>query len=1006
MSYPYLAKLWFLLLLLSCGFLSTPIYAQTTGSVSGRVTDNKSEGIPGATVLIEGTSLGSSTNVDGTYSIQNAPAGARTLVISFVGYNTQRLSVTVAAGQNVAQNASLTENATQLSEAVVVGYGTQRRQDVTGSIATVDSKQFVPGQITSPEQLIQGKVAGVSITTAGGAPGSSATIRVRGSSSLNANNDPLYVIDGVPVDKDGISGASNPLTLINPNDIETFTVLKDASATAIYGNRAANGVILITTKRGVQGDKLHVEVNSQTSLSRVARRYPVLSAAQFRDVITANGAPSQVATLGSANTNWQDQIFRTAATYDNTVSLTGNAGKVPYRVSYGNLIQEGTVITNKLTRNTGSVSLTPRLLDDHLRVDINAKGSWLDNRFIETSQVGGAVLFDPTQPVTNSETRYAPYGGYFQYLQPNGNPLGQAVGNPVAAINNRRDIGTVKRLLGNVQLDYKVHGVEGLRANLNLGLDIARGTGTVTTAPTDFGNFNTQALNQPGLNGRFTRFNQDKDMKLLEAYLAYSKQFGGTRFDIQGGYSYQTFVNQGDNFLPLRYDRSTLFNPTDILTLPRYYSKLVFVSFFGRTTFNVKDRYLLTATLRNDRTSRFLPGRNSGYFPAVGLAWRIKGEDFLKDNSLFSELKLRVGYGRTGQQDIGGAYDYLPRYVIGDGATQYVFANGTSGVTARPSGYNDRLSWETTTTYNAGLDLGFLDNRVTATVDVYQRTSDNLLANINVAAGANLTNQLNANIGSLRNRGVELGLNLSPIRSENLNWDVNLNGAYNVNKITDLGAQQAGFLGYQTGGIPGGTGTTIQVNSVGSPINAFFVRQQAYDANGRPIQGLYVDRNGDGVINDQDNLRYKRPAPLVTLGFSSNLAYRKVNLAFVLRSNIDNYVFNATAANLANYANAQGSTGFVTNLPTNVLNTSFTQQQLLTDYYVQNASFLRCENITLGYNVGKIANGAATLRLTGNVQNAFIITKYQGVDPEIADGIDNNFYPRARTYTFGLALGF
>ncbi|HEX8328197.1 MAG TPA: SusC/RagA family TonB-linked outer membrane protein [Hymenobacter sp.] len=1013
MKHPYLAKLLFLLLFAAFGFPSGA-YAQT-GTISGRVTDSKNEGIPGATVLIEGSSLGSSSNVDGTYSIQNVPAGPQTVVISFVGYNSVRRPVTVTAGQNTEVAASLTENATQLSEAVVVGYGTQRRQDVTGSVATVDSRQFVQGQVTNPEQLIQGKVAGVSITTGGGAPGAGNVIRIRGNSSLNANNDPLYVIDGVPVDKDAISGASNPLSLINPNDIETFTVLKDASATAIYGNRASGGVILITTKRGLQGEKLRVEVNSQTGVSTVARRYETLSAGAFRSLIQANGSPSQIASLGTANTDWQDQIFRTAGVYDNTISLTGNAAKIPFRVSYGNLYQEGIVITNKLKRNSGSVSLSPTILDGHLRIDINAKGSVVDNRFVDYGYVAGAALYDPTQPVRSNEARYSRYGGYFQFVNPsNGFPLGNAPTNPVAALNNSNNTSTVKRLIGNVQLDYKIHGVEGLRANVNLGIDAARGRGNNVIQPTDFGNYNTRSAD-PGVSGRYTQYSQDKDMKLLEAYLAYGKQFGGTKFDVQVGHAYQSFVNEGPNFLDYRFNRDTLVNRTDVLTAAGYYGKNVLLSYFGRTTVNVEDKYLLTATLRNDQTSRFRKGYRSGWFPAVGLAWRVKNEDFLKDNAFFSELKVRAGYGRTGQQDIGGAYDTQPRYVISSSTTQYPLGTAPTGITYSPQGYNSVLTWETTNTYNAGLDLGFFDDRLTATLDVYQRTASDLLALVNQSAGSNLTNQLNANIGSLRNRGIELGLNYGVLRGEDLNWNVNLNGAYNVNKITDLGRQAEGFVGYATGGIGGGTGNNIQIQSVGQPSNAFFVRQQVYGPDGRPVQGVYVDRNNDGSISDADNYYYKQPAPLVTLGFSSNVVYKKATFAFTLRGNVGNYVYNTNAANLGTYANAQGSTNFVNNLNPDILNTGFTRPQIFSDYYVQNASFLRCENITLGYNVGKVL-GASTLRITGNVQNAFLITKYDGVDPEVATaptttagptyGIDTNFYPRARTYTLGLALGF
>ncbi|RSK43377.1 SusC/RagA family TonB-linked outer membrane protein [Hymenobacter perfusus] len=1000
MKHPYLAKL--ALPVLLAGASVSSAYAQGIGTVSGRVLDEKGEGMPGVTVLIEGTSLGGSTNSDGSFSIQNVPSGPHTLIMSFVGYTTQRQTISVTAGQNTAVSSlTLSENTTLLNEAVVVGYGVQRKQDITGAVTSVQAKDFVKGQVTNPEQLVQGKIAGVSITTGGGAPGSASTVRIRGNSSLNASNDPLYIIDGVPVDKDGISGASNPLTLINPNDIESVTVLKDASALAIYGNRASNGVILITTKKGLQGEKLTVNLSSQTSVSSRTKTYDVLNAQQLADIVRANGSTTQIGTLGSASTNWQDEIFRTAATYDNSVSLTGSAAKIPFRVSYGNLYQEGIVITNKLKRNSGSISLSPMLFDDHLRIDINAKGTQIDNRFIDGGQIGNAVLFDPTQPVRSAEARYAPYGGYFQFLQANGNPLGQAIGNPVAALENTNNVSDVKRLIGNVQFDYKIHGVEGLRANLNLATDIARGEGSATTNPFDFGNFNAQDRTDPNRSGRFTQYNQKKDMRLLEGYLAYGKQFGGTRFDIQAGHSYQDFVNKGDNFLAYRFDRTTLVNPDDRLIVPGYYSKLVLLSFFGRTTLNVKDRYLLTATVRNDNTSRFADGNRSGIFPALGLGWRLKGEEFLANSSTISELKLRAGWGRTGQQDVGGTYDYLPRYVLGNSAAQY---NGVT--TLRPSGYNEGLRWETTATWNAGLDYGFFDNRVSGSLDVYERTSEDLLSFVDVPAGANLTNQLNANIGSLRNRGIELNLNLAPVRSTDWNWDVNFNAAYNKTKITELGDQAPGFQGYLTGGIPGGTGSNIQINSVGSPNNTFFVRQQVYDSNGRPVEGVYVDRNGDGIISNLDNYKYKQAAPLAVLGFSSNLAYRKVNLSFLLRGNVGNYVYNSVSANLGNFSNAQGSTQYLINLPTSIYNTGFNTQQLFSDYYMENASFLRCENVTLGYNVGKIFTEKANLRLSAAVQNVFLVTKYDGLDPEISGGIDNNFYPRARTFTFGVNVGF
>jgi len=1008
MKHPYLAKLLFLLLFVCAGF--TGAFAQT-GSVSGRVIDEKAEGLPGVTVLIEGTTLGNSTNSDGGFSIENIPAGQHTLVVSYVGFTSTRVPFNTASGQNSALgNITLNENTTLLNEAVVVGYGVQRRQDVTGSIATVQAKDFVPGQVTSPEQLVQGKIAGVSITTGGGAPGSANTIRIRGGSSLNASNDPLFVIDGVPVDKGTISGASNPLTLINPNDIESITVLKDASALAIYGNRASNGVVLITTKRGVQGEKLTVNFSSQTSISRPFKTYDVLGADEFRSLIQANGITSQIATLGTANTNWQDEIFRTAATYDNNISLTGNLGKLPFRVSYGNLYQDGIVITNNLKRNTGSLSLSPVILDGHLRIDVNAKGTQLKNRFIDNGAIGGALFYDPTQPVFSSEGRFSPFGGYNQYLTAGGVPLTLAPGNPVAALRNTNNVSDVNRFIGNVQLDYKFHFLPELRANLNLATDLSRGKGSTTNSVTDFGNYNSDATNV-NQNGRFSQYKQDKDMRLLEFYLAYNKQLSeNTKFDVQAGYSYQDFETQGPLYLPYRFDRSTLFTPGQELTVAGYYDPYRLISYFGRANLSVKDRYLLTATLRNDNTSRFNEDYRSGYFPAIGLGWRIKGEEFLADNNSITELKLRAGYGITGQQEIGGPFDFLPRYVTGRSTVQYQFGVDASGAPIfvtmqRPAGFNDKLTWETTTTYNLGLDWGILDNRLSGTLDVYQRESNDLLANVFIPAG-NQSNLINRNIGSLRNRGVEFALNVVPVRTEDFTWDFNFNVAYNRTKITDLGTQLSDFIGYQVEGIPGGTGTNIQIQSVGYPNNAYYVYQQVYGEDGRPLEGIYVDRNGDGSVNEQDLYRYKQRAPLATYGLTTNLAYKRFTLNAVLRANTGNYVYNSLAGNLANFANSRTSTGFVGNLPAGVRDTGFITQQILSDYYVENGSFIRGENVTLGYNVGKIFSEGSSLRLTAAAQNLFLITKYKGLDPEIFNGVDNNFYPRARTFTLGINASF
>jgi TonB-linked SusC/RagA family outer membrane protein len=1027
MKHPYLVKLRFLLIVFLS--LSTVLgaWAQAgTGTVSGRVTDAKNEGIPGVTVLVDGTSVGGSTNADGTYTISGVPAGAQTLVISFVGYSSVRQPVTVASGKTTTVPAQkLSENATALGEAVVVGYGTQRRQDVTGSVTTVSDKDFVKGQVTNPEQLVQGKVAGVQITDAGGAPGATTTIRIRGGSSLNASNDPLVVIDGVPVDNsqgNGVSGASNPLSLINPNDIETFTVLKDASATAIYGSRASNGVILITTKKGLAGEAVTVNVSSQTSMARRYNSVPVLSADEFRAAVQ-QVAPSKANLLGSANTNWQDEIFRTAMTYDNNVSLTGSIGKsVPFRVSYGNLNQQGILITNKLIRNSGSLSLTPILLDDHLRINLNVKGSMTDNNFADYGTIGAAATFNPTVPVYSGNSSY---GGYFEYVQdptnPNSAPIQLAPKNPVASLNLTRNRSTVLRSIGNVQFDYKFHFLPDLHANVNLGYDVTHAEGANNQSTQLAGSYfnvpyTATATNANNRGGSYTLYQQDRHNKLLEFYLNYSKQFGDHRLELLAGYSYQDFLTTSPSFnsyLGQNGNYDAFGNPQLIISTPAainpFRTQYTIVSFYGRINYNFKDRYLLTGTLRNDASSRFNPDNRNALFPAGSFAWRVKGEDFLKDNTTISELKLRVGYGLTGQQDvygIAGDYPTIQRYVLNTPTASYLLGN-TPYAPYSPQGFNSNLKWETTATYNAGVDLGFLDGRLTASVDAYYRKTTDLLNGIYLAGLTNFTNYYVFNVGSLENKGVELNININPVRSTDFRWDVNLNATYNRNKILSLGPQQPGFVGLETNGISGGTGTNIGIYSVGQSSSAFYVYKQVYDTNGKPLNDVYADLNGDGKIDTNDRYLYKQSAPPVILGFSSNMTYKKLNLAFTLRSNLGNYVYNNIESQNGNYQNINYSTSYIGNVTRDANFTQFpntTQNRYSSDYYIQNASFLRMQNATLGYNVGKVFNSRGNLNLSFAVQNVFLITKYTGLDPEIANGVDNNTYPRPRTYTFGLNL--
>ncbi|SHI88103.1 iron complex outermembrane recepter protein [Hymenobacter daecheongensis DSM 21074] len=1003
MKHHYLAKLLFLLLFVCAGFTSA--FAQT-GSVSGRVLDEKKEGVPGATVIIDGSTLGSSTNTDGTYNIQNVPAGPHTLVISYVGYNTSRQNINVTAGQNTAvAEISLAENTTLLSEAVVVGYGTQRRQDLTGAVEQVTSKQFVKGQVTNPEQLVQGKVAGIQITTNGGAPGAGSQILIRGGSSLSASNQPLIVIDGVPVDNTGIAGTGNPLTLINPNDIESITVLKDASSTAIYGVRASNGVIIVTTKKGVQGEELRVNFATQQSIATVAKYVPVLTADEFRALVNRAGNDQQKGLLGTANTDWQKEIYRNAFTSDNNLSVLGSAGKVPFRVSTGYLTQQGLLKNNDLKRYSGSVGITPMLLNDNLRVDLNVKGTWIDNNFSDQGAVGNAVSFDPTQPIRSDDPKYAPFGGYYEAFGTDGSLNTLSPRNPVSLINQRRDRSTVKRSIGNVMLDYKLPFLTGLSANLNLGYDVQRGAGT-TFVPTSA----ASAFNRQGVNNNYR---QDLNNTILETYAKYQGDVLGQRFDILGGYSFQKFQNRQYRFDDRREDGSVFtpfsrtFDDKDQTLDTR-----VLLSYYSRANYNIKDRYLFTGTFRIDQTSNFAKGQRTGYFPSGAFAWRVKGEDFLKSSTAVSDLKLRLGVGQTGQQDIGNNSSYLPVSTLSTNTSQYQFGFDGAGnplfyPTLRPGFYNPGLTWETTTTYNAGLDFGFLDSRITGSVDVYQRDTKDLLFFSNVAALSNTTNAGFLNVGSLTNKGVEFTTNLEAVRGEKFGLTLNANATFNRNRITKLTiVDSPDFIGQETGGIAGGVGNNAQINSVGYAAGSFYLYKQLYNSEGRPIQNAVADLKADGTINGSDRYRYKSSRPDAVLGFGANTTYGKASLAFTMRSNIGQYVYNNVRSQSAFTPNA---TNFLNNVSDEQLSSGFNStatQVLLSDYFLENASFLRMENVTLGYNIGNALSEKANINVSFAVQNLFLITKYKGLDPEVSSGIDNTIYPRPRTYTLGLNFGF
>ncbi|GAB3563112.1 TonB-dependent receptor [Spirosoma luteolum] len=968
-------------------------------TVTGLVTESDGSALPGVTVQIKGANRGTQTDVDGKFQLTNVPPAA-TLVFSFIGKTPQE----VAVGNRTSFNVTLADDSKSLNEVVVVGYGTQRKKDLTGSIASISAEDFQKGNIVNPEQLVAGKLAGVSITPPSGQPGGGSTIRIRGGSSLNASNDPLVVIDGVPVDNSGISGAANPLSQINPQDIETFTVLKDASAAAIYGARAANGVILITTKKGRAGDKLRLSISGLGSLSTIYKQVPVLSTDEFRNLITQTGNAAQRALLGTASTNWQDQIYRKAFSGDLNAALTGSIKNMPFRASFGYLNQAGILKTSNFERFSGSLGLSPRLLQDHLRIDVNLKGSIINNVFADQGAIGAAVSFDPTQPVYSGNNNY---GGFYEWLDPNTNkPNTLATRNPLGLLMQRQDLSTVKRSIGNAQFDYKFHFLPELRANLNLGYDISSTNGTIFVP--------AEAASQFNRGGQNNQYAQTRNNKTLEFYLNYAKELRAidSRVDLTAGYAYQDFLRKSPSF-PDRLANGTEFAPAGI----PFESQYTLLSFFGRANYTLKDRYTLTATLRRDATSRFSPNSRWGTFPSAGLAWNVKEESFLRGVKALSALKFRVGYGVTGQQDLPGVgdYPYLPRYTVSDLTAQYQFGN-TFYRTLRAEGYDANLKWEETHAINAAVDYAFFDGRISGSIDVYQKKTRDLLAVIPVAAGSNLTNQILTNVGNLENRGVEFSINTNPIRGERSNLDVGFNITYNQNKITNLTkVPTPNDPGVLVGGISGGVGNTVQIQTVGFPTNSFYVLHQVYDQNGKPLEGVYEDRNrvgetvGDGKITIDDRYRYKSANPKIFLGFTSQYTINKFSAGFVLRGNIGNYVYNNVRSNSGAIRNFTNSLGFNGNGSTDVLNTMFVNNQYFSDYYVENASFLRMDNFNIGYNVGKVLKGlrqGGNLRLQANAQNVFVITKYSGLDPEVSGGIDNNLYPRPRVFSLGANLDF
>ncbi len=970
--------------------------------VTGKVTDSKDgSAMVNVTVKVKGSKLATQTDAAGRFKIAVPSSGAG-LLFSFVGYAEQELPVN---GNTL--SVQLTSSSASLSEVIVIGYGTARKKDLTGSVSTISSKDFQQGAISTPEQLISGKVAGVSITSNGGAPGSGSVIRIRGGASLNASNDPLIVIDGMPLENAGISGIANPLSLINPNDIETFTVLKDASAAAIYGSRASNGVILITTKKGKSGKPVF-NFGSQLSAGTIARKVDVLSPDQLKQVVVANGSSSMQALLGSSRTDWQDQIYKTAISNDNNISVSGAFKNLPYRISFGYLNQTGLLQTDNLRRTSVGINISPMLLNNHLKIDLNLKGSYSNSVFANQGAIGTAVSFDPTQSVYN--TKSTRFGGYWEWLDPSSSTGLKALSpkNPLGLLMEQNDKSTVQRSVGNAVIDYKVHFLPELHTILTVGYDVSQGTGTKVipdSAASSYQRFKDPAGKFHG--GVNTQYKQTKKNTYLNFNLTYAKDLKSidSRIEALAGYEYQDYSTTNYNYPDITYDGTIVSTPTYLFNKPEN----TLISFLGRVTYTFKDRYILTGSVRRDGSSKFNPDNRWGIFPSGAFAWKLKNEDFLKNVSVVSDLKLRVGYGVTGQQDGIGNYDYISYYNLSTATAQYQLGNSFYQM-YRPGGYYYNRKWEQTATTNVAIDYGFLSNRITGSIEYYNRTTTDLLNNIAQSAGTNFSNQIVANIGSMQNTGVEFSINFQPIRNKNVTWDVAFNATYNHNKITKLTiSNDPKYAGAQYGGISGGTGNTILINSVGYSRGSFYVFKQVYDKNNKLVDGLFSDLNRDGIINQNDLFQYKSADPKEFFGFSTSVSVKKWTAGMVLRANLGNYMYNNVASSTGTIRNILNPIGYINNGSSDVLNTNFSgngTNYYMSDYFVQNASFLRMDNINIGYNAGKVFNNKASLRLSANVQNVFVITQYKGLDPEINGGIDNNFYPRPRTFVVGLNLNF
>jgi len=954
-----------------------PLMISAQEHITGNVKDDQGTDLPGVSIMIQGTTQGTATDFDGNFEL-DADANA-ILVFSYVGYSNQVLPA--SANMQVV----LVEASESLQEVVLIGYGQTTRKDATGAVEQVKEKDFNVGAISSPEQLITGKTAGVNVTPPSGQPGATGTVKIRGGISSLGNNNPLYVVDGVPLDQ---NGSASSLNTINPNDIASFNILKDASATAIYGSRATNGVIIITTKSGKMNSDFKVEIDSKFSVGFRANSVNVLDTNEFRSAVLRTQTEDAQNLMTGENTNWQDQIYQTAFGTDNNIILSQGYENSSYRVGIGYNYQGGILKTGTFSRPSISMNFRQNLFDNSLKMDFNLRGSAAQERYADQGSIGASVDFDPTKPIYSGDTRY---GGYWEWLNNDGSVNTLSPRNPLGLLIQNQDVNNTQRYIGNAKFDYSFGFLEGLSLVLNLGFDYQQYKGSFIVPATSAAGFND--------NGSVRNYIGFKRNTLADAYLNYLHTFAEKhKVDVTLGHSFQNFYRDDQNITQ------------DGLGSPAtgnfgFVSLNALESWFARANYTYNERYLVTFTYRRDGSSRFSPDNRWANFYSGALAWNISEEDFLKDSKVVSNLKLRLGYGQTGQQEIDKDFGYLPIYRPGDDGVRYPFGSNYYN-TLRPEGYDKDIKWEESGTYNIGLDYGFSNDMITGSIEYFKRESSDILSTIAPPAGSNLTNNLYTNIGDLSSEGVEFTLNANIFEKENFNWNINFNATWLNNEIKKLNnVDDPESPGIAQGGIGGGVGNTIQTHKVGYPQFSYLVYEQVYDPSGNPLEGVYVDQNNDGLINDSDKRIYKNPNPDYLFGFSSYMNFYKFDLSFTLRASLGNYAYNNVASSKGYYGGMY-LLGSLRNVHSSVLETNFNTQQLWSDYYIQDASFLKMDNISLGYTFDNLKGGDVGLRLHTTVQNVFTISEYDGLDPEISGGIDNNFYPRPRTFLLGFNLNF